>query len=267
MDTIILKYNAQAKPILTDRNGEAIVNWVDGGNHSMTASATQKHSGTRSFELVASGAGDFTTNYESLASGNNATFVLTQQYGVVLWAWSASAIGLFVQTGGTAPISVSLPADSTWHRYEFIFTASSAATALKICLSGAATVYIDDITVSGAVSLNVLSERGMSDPDMVNFFPGLQYNLLDGTIKEYINGFRRKILVDVGVVAAAADRKCILYWMADTSRVVDYLTEYNIPLALEDVGGYENKWDFDCSLMRHYSFALKEPSIRSVFPV
>lgn len=267
MNSIYLKYGFTTKPTLADRNAESGVgNWTSNGNHTITQSNTKAYSGTYSFKIVASAGGDLTTNYAGLPSANNATFVVAKQYAVTMWVWSVGGQNFNVATGGAAYQAFALTA-SQWNAVKYIFTAVTAATDLQLILSSADTVYVDNIVVSEVVQLTVLSERGMTDPDMFDFFPGLQYKLLDGTIKEYINGFRRKILVDVGVVSSADDRKRILYWMLDTTRTVDYLTEADIPLALEDISGYRNEWKYDTSLMRYFVFALQEPSIRTSFPV
>ena len=267
-DTLRLKYGFTAKPVLADRDGEVDTNWVDGGTHVVTADATHAHAGTKSFKVAASGTGDFTTNYGSLASGNNATFTVGNQYCVSIWLYAASALTAQLKTGGVESSTLTCVTD-TWTAFHFTFTCLTATTAFQIAVTtgGGGNIWFELEPFAEYVELTVLGERGMSDPDSVGFWPQIQNTYLDGSMDEGIKGFRRKIWLDVGVVAAAADRKRILYWMIDNDRTVDYLTEVNVPLALQDIGGYENEWKFDCSLLRYFTFSLQEPSIRTTFPV
>jgi hypothetical protein len=268
MATIELRYSPPTLPTAADRNFDAgIGNWLSAGNHTGTASATYCVSSPNSLKIVASGVGDFTTNNVYLPSASNTTFVVGQGYCISFYARGDANESWRINTGGYTFANFT-PSASAFGLHTFYFVAVTATTDFQIAvITGADTIYIDNIVVQKAVSLTVLAEHGMSDPDSFDFFPALQKTFLDGTMKEYIKGFRRKILVDVGVVAASADRKRILYWMCDNDRTVDYLTEINVPLALQDVGGFENEWKFDCSLNRYFVFALQEPSIRTTFPV
>lgn len=266
-DTLRLRYGLVTLPAAADRNGEADVNWVDGGTHTLTASAVHAYTGTKSFLLTSTNIGDFTTNYISLASGNNATFTVGKRYVVTIWTYATGGETFQLKTGGVTSSAITAGA-SAWTAAHFTFTAVTAATAFQmICLKGGGgEVWFELEQFCEYVELTVLAERGMSDPDSVEFWPATQHRYLDGTMKDQIQGFRRKIWLDVGVVASATDRKSILYWMIDNNRTVDYLTETIVPLCLADVGGYENEWKYDCSLLRYFTFRLLEPSIRSVFP-
>ena len=271
MATLRLKYGFTAEPVLSDRDGEAIGNWEDKGNHIISVDATyvRPGAGSKSYKIASSGAGDFTSNYVDLPIASNATFVATKKYCVGIWVYAGGAISFRVKTGGVDS-GVQTTGSAAWVYFPFIFTAITQATALQIIIDEdkvTNALWFELEPVCEYVELNVLAERGMSDPDMFDFFPALQYAHLDGTISEKIMGFRRKILLDVGVVTVRADRLQILYWMIDTARTVDYLTEVNVPLALQDISGYQNEWKFDCSLARYFVFALQEPSIRQTFPV
>lgn len=269
-DTLRLRYGELAKPVLADRDGEVDTNWVDGGTHVLTADATYAHTGTKSFKLAASGTGDFTTNYISLASANNATFVVGKQYVVSMWCYIPGEQREFkIKTGGVESSEFNVTT-AVWQCKHFTFTCVTATTALQIAVTtlNGGTFWFELEPFAEYAELTVMAERGMSDPDAVEFFPqGMQNRYLDGTMEDQIQAFRRKIWLDVGVVETAADRKRILYWQIDNDRTVDYLTEVNVPMSLGDVDGYENEWKFDCSLMRYYTFALLEPSVRTTFPV
>jgi hypothetical protein len=269
-DTFRLRYGESAKPVLADRDGEVDTNWADNGNHSLTASATHAYTGTKSFKIVATNTGDFTTNYVSLASGNNATFVVGKQYVVTLWGYAEAPLTFKIKTGGVESSTFSLDS-GTWKSFNFTFTDVTATTALQIAVVEAGTepyaMWFELEPFAEYVELTVLAERGMAKPDSVELFGGPQNRYLDGTMEDQIKAFRRKIWVDCEVVTSTADMKRILYWVIDNARAVDYLTEVNVPLCLSDTEGFENTWDFDCSLMPHYSFNLLEPSVRTTFPV
>jgi hypothetical protein len=267
MDTIRLRYNRLTTPVLADRDGEAVTNWETAGTHVVTADATHVYAGTNSFKIAASGTGDFTTNYANLPSGHMPTFTVAKRYCLTLRVYGESALTFQVKTGGVTSSTFTCTAGS-FIACHFEFTASSAATALQIIvLAGGGSIWFELEQIVEYVNLNVLSERGVSDPDTFEIFPALQYTALDGAMVEYIKGFRRLMVIDCGVVASSADRKSILYWMIDAQREVDYLTETNVRVALRDIGGFENEWKYDCSLMRNFTFALVEPTVRTTFPV
>jgi hypothetical protein len=266
MDSIYLKYGAMPLPILADRNGEAVSNWVQTGNHHITADATHVHSGTKSYKLNSIGVGDFSSNYDSLPSGNNATFVVGAQYCITIWAYATSAYVFLIKTGGVTSASLTCTAN-TWIPLQFVFTAATATTALQIATANICDIWFELEPIYQCVQLNILSEKGMSDPDMFDFFPAIQNAYIDGGMEDLMTSFRRKIVVDCGVVAVRSDRLGILYWMIDKNRTVDYLTETSVPVCLQDVSGYSNEWKEDCSLMRAFTLALQEPVVRTTFPV
>jgi len=266
-DTFRLRYGELAKPVLADRDGEVDTNWVDGGTHVVTADATHAYSGTKSFKLAASGVGDFTTNYASLASGNNGTFVVSKQYVLTLYSYGDGDT-FKIKTGGVESSEYST--STGWTAHHFTFTATATTTALQIAMTSIAAsgnMWFELEPIAEYVGLTVLAERGMSTPDSVEFFPPIQNRYKDGTMDTQFKAFRRRIWVDCEVVESVADMKRIIYWHIDNDRTVDYLTEINVPLTPLDVEGFENTWDFDCSLMPHYSFNLLEPSVRTTFPV
>lgn len=269
-DTIRLRYGELAKPVLADRNGEAVSNWTGAGNHSITADATHAYTGTKSYKIVATNTGDFTTNYVQLASGSNGTFVVGKQYVLTIYTYSTPGVTFQIKTGGVTSATL-ISTASGWTTNHFTFTDVTATTALQIAVVEVGTepydLWFEIEPIQEYVSLTVLAERGMSDPDAVEFFPALQNRYLDGTMEDYIEAFRRKIWLDCGIVHDSMDRRRILYWLIDNDRTVDYDTEVNVPLCLGDVGGFENTWDQNTRLLRHYSFALLEPSVRTTFPV
>jgi hypothetical protein len=270
-DTFRLRYGESAKPVLADRDGEVDTNWADGGTHVVTADATHAYTGTKSFKLAASGTGDFTTNYASLASGNNATFsiVAGNKYVVSIHTWGFGSTEVFqIKTGGVTSSEYLAP-EGAWGTFHFVFTAVTATTALQIAIvePGGGNIWFELEPIAKCIELSVLSARGMDEPDSFELFPAIQHRFLDGTMKDDIQAFRRKIRVECEPVELAADRKRVPEWMIDNDRAVDYLTEVNVPMSLADVGGFEFQWLHDISLLRAPTFDLLEPSVRTTWPV
>ena len=261
-----LKYNFPALPILADRNGEAIVNWTNNGNHSVTADATHVHSGTKSFKLHATGTGNGATNYIDLLAGASPTWVVGNQYCITFWYWCASSVNLTMAFAGGTSQTIAI-SGSTWTPISFTFTASNATFFTAMWLSGSADMWFDDITVSQYTDLPVLIEQGMSDPDMYEFFPQIQNNFIDGGMQEQFTSFRRKIMFFVGVIPARADRLGILYWQLDNNRQIDYLTEYQVPVSpnwhnsSQTTGEYSNTWEQNFSGARSFTFELLDSRV------
>ncbi len=271
-DNLRLKYNFPALPALADRNGEVVTNWTAAGNHSITADATHFHGGAKAFKLHVTGAGDFTSNFANIPAGTSTTWVVGKKYCITFWYWCASSVNLTMAfAGGTS--STQAISGSTWTPISFVFTATNTSYFTAMILSGAADMWFDDITVSEYIDLNSQIEKGMSDPDMYEFFPNIQNNYIDGSIDTQFTSFRRKISFYCGIVSARADRLGILYWMLDNDRQIDYLTEYQIPVTPnwhnsgQTSGEYSNSWANDFSGAREFTFEILEPSVRTTFPV
>lgn len=277
MDTITLKYGFTALPALADRNGNeggtGAGNWASHGNHTVTQSTDHAHGGTKAFKVVASGIGDATTNYVDIPSASNATFVVGKQYAATFWLYEENLGTKFdahIKTGGVVSSAFSVSDYDTWARISCVFTASSATTDFQFYISQAATMYLDDLVFSECVVLNVLAEKGISDPDQVLLVPPIQDVYLDQSRKGKLKGFVRLGIVDVGVVAAKTDRLRILSWLIDNDRTLDYLTESDLAFDVREVGDnqgqFTNEWKFDCSLMRAFVFNLVERTMRTTWP-
>ena len=268
MATVRLRWNESAKPVLADRDGEADVNWADNGNHALTASDTQVRTGTKSFLITASDIGDFTTNYVSLASGNNATFTVGKNYVLTLYSYATGSETFKIKTGGVE--SPTYTGTNAWTAHHFYFTAVTATTALQIAVTkgGGGELYFELEPIEEALEIPYpLSVKGFDEPDAVEFWPPNQYDLLDGSVSEQITSFRRDITIDTGVISAAADRKSILHWMIDTARRIDYDTEVGIEVALADPSAFQNEWKSGTDLGRSFILNLREKSVRTTFPV
>lgn len=269
MATVRLRWNQSAKPVLADRDGEVDTNWTDNGNHSLTASATQAYTGSKSFKIVSTGLGDFTTNYVSLASANNATFTVGRQYTLTLYSYGTNGVTFKIKTGGVE--SSEQICTGSWTKHHFTLTAVTATTALQIAITEVdpAEMYFELEPIEESLEFTTpIAVRGFDEPDAVEFFPSnVQNDYLDGSIEDQMTSFRRRITVDVGVVSAAADRKNILHWMIDPDRRIDYNTEVGINVALADPSAFQNEWRGGTELGRAFVLELRERSVRTTFPV
>jgi hypothetical protein len=116
------------------------------------------------------------------------------------------------------------------------------------------------------IDLKVLSEKGISDPDWFEFYPAITNTYLDGSKDNQFKAFRRKVRVDLGVVADRTSRLAILYWFLDNARTIDYGSETALPFVLMQTE-YENEWIENCSLMRRFVLEFDESTVRTTFPV
>jgi hypothetical protein len=267
--TLRLKYNLSAKPVLADRDGEAKNNWVNGGTHIITASSTHVKAGTNSYKLAASGTGDFTTNYVSLASGNNATFVSGRSYVISLWVYAVSAQNFQIKTGGVTSVALTAAAGVWTHIYH-TFVATSATTALQIILTpviGTADMWFELDPIYESVDIPVLSIKGMLAGDWVQFYPEIINKKLDGSTSSQFKAFIRQIRVDCAPIDdRSAEELGILYWHLDNARLVDYGTETDVVWSPKDTG-YELEWIDDFQKVKRWNEDFDESIARTSWPV
>jgi hypothetical protein len=242
-------------------------NWAGVGTATVVQSATYAHGGSYSFKC-GTGASDGSANYVTLASPHNPTFVVGRRYLYPFWVYQSSGDtrSVYFRTGGVTSAAFLIP-DGTWTLVSFVFIALTATTSLDVWCADDEFFYLDDIGLPcECIEFDVLAEKGVSDPQLFQFWKPLQRSYLDGRMEDQITGIRRRAWFDVGSVHDAEDQKRIIYWLIDNNRSIDWLTENDLPFSLEDVTGFENEWLFDCSLMRAYQFRLVEPEIRDDFP-
>ena len=138
-----------------DRGFESTVgNWTGAGNHTITRSSTDGRSGSWSGAVVASAAGDATTNYVNLPASAFTTLVIGEKYTLQVWGRSNTATTtMTLKLGGQTVTSATLSTVAgsfTKGIITFTATASDTGQPLRVYLSKAATVYIDDISINQA---------------------------------------------------------------------------------------------------------------------
>lgn len=113
-------------------------------------------------------------------------------------------------------------------------------------------------------SYNVLSIRGLDDPDEFALWPGIQNRNLDGTITENIQGFQKIVTVEAGVIQVYADRTFFLNFLKSPIRMISFVSSAG-SFSLLDPSGFENQWLYDCSLMRAFTVKLIETTVRRIW--
>jgi hypothetical protein len=266
---IRLKYKFSTLPSLADRNGEVVSNWVTGGTHVVSASATHAYSGMKSLQIAASGTGDFTTNYASLASGNNSAFVVGKKYSINIWVYAASALTFQIKTGGVSSATFTC-VPSVWTKFPFLFTAGMAVTALQIAVTtgGGGTIWFELEEFKQYTDIPVLSIKGLVAADWVQFFPSIINKALDGNSESQFMSFIRQIKVDCAPINnGSEEEKAILYWHLDNKRKVDYGTETDIDWTPQNADGYELIWMDDFFETKKWQEDFTESIARTTFPV
>jgi hypothetical protein len=130
-------------------------NWADNGNHSAVRDTTYHHSGVASLKIVASGAGDNITNFESLPASAFATIVSGNKFTKEVWAYgSTSGITLTMRIGDqvvTGKVVYNAAAGTfTKLVFNFLATSSTVAQPIQLYASGAGTIWIDDVSLTQA---------------------------------------------------------------------------------------------------------------------
>jgi hypothetical protein len=223
-DFVRLKYieTAQltnlAKPVLADRDGEVNTNWVTGGTHSVTADATHVHAGTKSFKLTAGGTGDFDTNFASLASGNNATFVVGKKYCLHIWTYSESAANVRLKTSGVT--TGNIVSGAAWSRFSFVFTAAAATTALQI-ISNTVDAWFELEPIYEYEDFDIVVDKGLRRADKYIMWPQIVNQFADGSSNTQYKAWIRSAILRT-VALTDAQLTAYLAWTLDNNRLLDY---------------------------------------------
>ena len=267
-DVIRLKYGFSTLPVLANRNGEAVTNWVTGGTHVVTADTTHIYAGTKSFKIAASGTGDFTTNYASLASPNNATFVVGKTYSINIWVYAASTLTFQIKTGGVSSATFTC-VPSVFTKFPFSFTAGTGVTAFQIAVTtgGGGTIWFELEEFKQYTDIPVLSIKGLVAADWVQFFPPIINKALDGSSESQFMSFIRQIKLDCAPISnGSEEEKAILYWHLDNNRKVDYGTETDVDWT-PNTEEYKLIWMDDFSETKEWQEDFTESTARTIFPI
>jgi hypothetical protein len=158
-------------PDTNDGTFEATIGgWQDEGNHTLsrTTVSGEFRTGVGGGKIVASGAGTTIANSIWLNVG---TLVLGQTYRLRLYAKSASGTpSLSIQIYDSAAVTSTALNSSTWVLCEHIFTATANDVNFPdavVCMNGATTAYVDDITFDHIIDLAIPTMPFISIGDFV----------------------------------------------------------------------------------------------------
>lgn len=123
-----------------------VSNYQSVGNHSADTTALIKHAGTYGIKLVASGAGNGTTNTISLASTLFTSVTNGTNYRFQVYAYTSTANTTLTFKLGDILLTKDVPT-SGMNVLNFDFKATGSTTGnIYLYLNKAATVYVDDIS-------------------------------------------------------------------------------------------------------------------------
>ena len=270
MNQIYLKYNAQTKPVLADRNGEAIVNWAGHGSHSVMADAAHHHSGSKSFKMSTGTPGDFTSNYIGLGSGNNSTFSVSSKYVIAIHLYADTALLIQIKTGGVNSASLVCSAGA-WITRFFVLTAGSATTDLQMIIVGSGgDVWFELEPIYQGDALEVVVEKGLTKAEDYSFYPPIVNKYIDGSSDTQYKSFIRNANLRTNALTGA-QLKSYLYWAMNLTAdaVVDYDIEgvQEIGLLLPAPLEQSAQWYDEFKETPYLDIKLAEGIARTVFPV
>lgn len=271
MTTVRFKYGLTAKPVANDCNGGELgaVNWISGGNHTVTRETTQPHSGKYDLKVVATANGDFVTNFAKLPAASGAVLVVGQAYEIAFWVYSVNGKPVKVSIGGFQSGDLTTVA-GVYTCVAFAFTPNTANTDLLILSDNAGlgdTFYLDDLTIMQYTDFTAVSVYGIDWPDKV--VPVGQINdYTDGSSEtQFIGTYIRHGEIRLKVFQDLASAKTLLSWINDNNRMIDYLTENSIPIVPESLNEFTTNWLGGAKVGRQYAFKVKEGLPRSSWPV
>jgi len=270
MSSIYFLYDTESLPNAANRGAETAGNWTnDADTHTYSRSTDFARTGTYSHKVVAAAAGSAGQGYAYLPSANNVVFTVGATYAVTVWIHSVAGETIQFKTGGVTS-SAYTPTTSGFEPFTFVLTALTATTDLQVWAAGGAdTFYMDDLLVTKTIEFATpKSVKGFDEPDEVEFFPpDAQFDYLDGGVEDKLVAFRRRITAELGVIQTSATRKAVLAWMLDNDRMLNYLTEAYITVALGDPSSFKNEWLNNMQYGRSFTISCRETSVRTSFPV
>lgn len=123
------------------------------------------------------------------------------------------------------------------------------------------TVGVTDYTRS----YNLLALKGFNFPDAVQFFPGINRTMLDGSLQRRNIGMRRAITCDFGVLQDSDDAAFLMNFLNAESASITY-SSVEIAVVPFIPDGFENQWLDDCELGRRFIGQFLETVINEAWP-
>ena len=132
--------------------------------------------------------------------------------------------------------------------------------------SDSTAIYVDYIRAFASyATFDTLAVMGMDRPDDILLWPPIQEPLLDGTIYEDINGFRRRITLDFEALSDLTKLSFLVTWLkADDKWIAS--TNEAVRVVLEDPSGNALEWLGGFQEAKKPMIVVLERSIRTSAP-
>ncbi len=170
--------------------------------------------------------------------------------------------------------TLDIPAVATVDKWtRVVLTLANPSTDLALISIGlkytankkANTIYIDDVVAGvGTTYSNVMSIRGVSTNDDIEYWPPIQNQYLDGSLSESISSFRRVVSIDFGVVTRAQAIYFNLFMLASEKRIV--AEEDEVTVVLGEAGRFSLTWLDNFDGARAIIMSFKEANMRTTNP-
>ena len=166
------EYLTKTSPVNLDLNGvntittlarnstfeDNATDWATNGTHAVSVDGTSKLTGTYSGEIAASGVGDSTTNYASLATDKYTTIVSGTKYTLQVQVRAVLAdTDVTLVIGGKAKVFTAVDQTSEILVYNFEATSGEVGQEIIIYLSQADDLYIDEVDLSEAYDFTYMA--------------------------------------------------------------------------------------------------------------
>lgn len=123
----------------------------------------------------------------------------------------------------------------------------------------------------GSVIFPIRSVKGLDCPERVAMWPDIINTNVDGSKETQFKAFRRRPIIDIGVVDDFDDMISILMWWLDNDRLIHYCTEDMryadnlkfVPTSPE----YESTWIQNVACGSKIILDLEECAVRTTWPV
>jgi len=126
-------------------------------------------------------------------------------------------------------------------------------------------VFVDDVFATTARQFSTLSVRGLDRPDDVVFWPPVKETLLDGTLHEDINAFRRRITIDLKVLTSVTDFNFLMTWLRNDYKYIIGTNDI-VRVVLEDPESHAFEWLSGLDVTKASTITCLERNVRTAHP-
>lgn len=143
---------------LKDMSISLFPGYADAGNHSFDSTSVDPLTDSYSGKITASGVGDSTTNFVSLAADRFTTLVAGEKYTLEIEVKAVLAdTDVTIVIGGKAKVFTAVDQTSEILVFTFLVTSAEVGQKIIIYLSQADDLFIDEVTLSQSFDLTILA--------------------------------------------------------------------------------------------------------------